>query len=60
MRKGPQESAKKFSIGFNKRGNDGNIWTIVKNKNGVKRWQKIKNKTTKNKTTKKKKNTIST
>ena len=43
-RKGPEESATKFSIGTRKKGNDGNTWTITKNKNGVKRWQKIKRK----------------
>ena len=37
--KSPEESANNFSIG-----NDNNIWTIVKNKNGVKRWQKKTNK----------------
>ena len=40
MRKGPEESATLFSVGTKKKGNDGNIWVIVKNKNGVKRWQK--------------------
>ena len=40
MRKGPEESATLFSVGIKKRGNDGNMWIIVKNKNGVKRWQK--------------------
>jgi hypothetical protein len=33
MRKGPEESATKFSVGIKKKGNDGNIWSIVKNKN---------------------------
>ena len=40
MRKGPEESATLFSVGIKKKGNDGNMWIIVKNKNGVKRWQK--------------------
>ena len=40
MRKGPEESATNFSVGKEKEGNDGNIWVIVKNKNGVKRWAK--------------------
>ena len=40
MRKGPEESATLFSVGIKKRGNDGNMWIIVKNKNGVKRWKK--------------------
>ena len=43
-RKGPEESATKFSVGIKKIGNDGNTWTITKNKNGVKRWQKTKRK----------------
>ena len=42
-RKGPSESATKFSIGIKKKGNDGNMWKIVKNKNGTKRWSKISN-----------------
>ena len=40
MRKGPEESATKFSVGIKKTGNDGNTWIITKNNNGVKRWQK--------------------
>ena len=47
MRKGPEESATLFSVGTKKKGNDGNMWVIVKNKNGVKRWQKKTNKTAK-------------
>jgi len=47
MRKGPEESATKFSIGTEKKGNDGNMWVIVKNKNGVKRWAKKTSKTKK-------------
>ena len=52
-RKGPSESSTNFLIGAKKKGNDGNRWIVVKNKNGVRRWQKIpeKNKTAK-KTTK--------
>ena len=42
MRKGPEESATKFSIGTRKKGNDGNAWVITKNKNGVKRWQRTR------------------
>ena len=54
MRKGPDESATLFSVGTKKKGNDGNMWVIVKNKNGVKRWQKdlFKKKVTKRKTSK--------
>ena len=50
-RKGPSESATLFSVGVKKKGNDGNIWIIVKNKNGVKRWKKhiFKKKVTKTK-----------
>ena len=44
MRKGPEESATKFSVGIKKKGNDGNVWSIVKNKNGVKRWKKTQKK----------------
>lgn len=40
-RKGPSESAKKFTLGERKRGNDGNIWEIVQTRNGVKRWKKL-------------------
>ena len=52
-RKSPTTSATKFSFGTKKKGNDGNIWIIVKNKNGVKRWQRT-NKTKKRKKSKKK------
>ena len=41
IRKGPSSSATKFSVGTKKKGNDGNMWKIVENKNGVKRWLKI-------------------
>jgi|TARA_B110000305_G_C19130320_1_gene488599 ribosomal protein L24E len=41
IRKGPVSSAGKFSIGTRKKGNDGNMWKIVENKNGTKRWLKI-------------------
>ena len=40
MRKAPKESATKFSVGTKKKGNDNNIWMIVKTKKNVKRWQK--------------------
>jgi predicted Fe-Mo cluster-binding NifX family protein len=40
-RKGPTESATKFNLGAKKKGNDGNMWIIAKNKNGLKRWVKI-------------------
>ena len=41
VRKGPSESATKFSIGFVKKGNDGNMWKIVATAAGVHRWAKI-------------------
>jgi hypothetical protein len=41
-RKGPSKSATLFKNGTIKVGNDGNKWVIVTNKNGVKRWQKMK------------------
>jgi hypothetical protein len=58
-RKGPSESATKFKVGAKKKGNDGNIWIIVKNKNVVKRWKKISGQNKMRKTFKsKKKNTV--
>lgn len=47
VRKGPASSATKFSLGTKKKGNDGNMWKIVQNKNGTKRWLKISNKSNK-------------
>ena len=41
VRKGPSESATKFSVGFKKKGNDGNMWKIVVTAAGVHRWAKI-------------------
>lgn len=49
-RKGPSSSATKSSVGTKKKGNDGNMWKIVKNKNGAKRWLKMSNVTLKNRT----------
>ena len=70
-RQGPTESAKNFTIGTKKRGNDGNMWVIIQTKNS-KRWSKVNktkktkktnnlgnNKTTKNIINKSKKNDIS-
>ena len=37
-----------YDIGTKKKGNDGNMWVIVENKNGVKRWKKILNNKNKN------------
>ena len=39
-RKGPSESATKFPVGTEKKGNDGGLWVVVVNKNGVQRWKK--------------------
>jgi len=47
-RKGPSSSATKYSVGTKKKGNDGNMWKIVKNKNGTKRWLNMSNVTLKN------------
>ena len=41
-RPSPSDSATKFKLGTKKKGNDGNMWIIVENKNGVKRWSKNK------------------
>lgn len=51
-RKGPSESATKFNLGTKKKGNDGNMWKIVENKNGTKRWLKISNNKSKTKKSK--------
>ena len=60
-RKGPTASATIFPVGTEKRGNDGNIWVIVQNKNGINRWQKssskVLSKVSKVKYTKKKRKT---
>ena len=49
MRKGPSSSATKSNVGTKKKGNDGNMWKIVKTKNGTKRWVKMSSVTLKNK-----------
>lgn len=56
VRKGPAFSATKFSLGTKKKGKDGNMWKIVKNKNGTKRWLKISNNITRKKYVKIKQN----
>lgn len=48
-RKGPNSSATLYKIGTKKKGNDGNIWIIVENKNNIKRWQLYKKSQTINK-----------
>ena len=39
-RPSPNKSATEFTEGVKKKGNDGNIWIIKKNKNGVNKWIK--------------------
>ena len=38
-RPSPSTSATLYPVGHTERGNDGNMWIIVSNKNNVKRWQ---------------------
>jgi hypothetical protein len=40
-RKGPSESATKFSVGFIKKGNDGKMWKIIATESGIHRWSKM-------------------
>lgn len=54
IRKGPYVSATKQLIGTKKKGNDGNMWKVIENKNGIKRWLKISNDISTNKTRKNK------
>lgn len=42
MRLSPTESATLYNIGYVKKGNDNNLWIIVIDKNGVKKWKIIK------------------
>jgi len=51
-RKGPSESATKFSVGTKKQGNDGNKWVIIATSSGTHRWKKLENNKTKKKTSK--------
>tara|TARA_B100000963_G_C22551948_1_gene637204 strand:+ start:292 stop:1008 length:717 start_codon:yes stop_codon:yes gene_type:complete len=39
-RKGPEESATKYPVGTEKKGNDGNMWVINASKKGIQRWVK--------------------
>ena len=39
-RKAPNDSATEFKVGFKKKGNDGNMWQVMKTAKGVKRWIK--------------------
>ena len=41
-RKSPEKSATLYKIGTKKKGNDGNTWIIVENKNNIKKWQLYK------------------
>lgn len=49
-RKGPEESATKFNIGYKKHGNDGNMWVIVATSSGTHRWKKLQTSTKKKST----------
>ena len=40
-RPSPSESATQFKEGTKKKGNDGNMYIITVNKNGVRRWKKV-------------------
>jgi hypothetical protein len=40
-RPSPSESATGFAAGTVKKGNDGNMYRVVVNKNGIQRWQKV-------------------
>ena len=40
-RKAPTNSATKYKTGTRKKGNDGNMWKVVENKNNIKRWVKV-------------------
>ena len=40
-RPSPTESATLYPIGYEKEGNDGNMWRIIEDKNGVRRWSKF-------------------
>jgi hypothetical protein len=45
LRPSPSQSAKLFNVGQRKKGNDGNMWQVKQNVNGVKRWVKYSKKT---------------
>ena len=40
-RKGPSESATIFPVGYRMKGNDGNRWEVMADKNGTKRWKRV-------------------
>ena len=39
IRLSPTQSATLYKLGAKKKGNDGNIWTVIETKNGIKRWR---------------------
>ena len=47
LRKSPIQSATLYKVGTKKKGNDGNTWIIVTNKNNINKWQRV-NKKSKN------------
>jgi predicted DNA-binding WGR domain protein len=48
-RKGPEESATKYPVGTEKKGNDGNMWEINVSKKGIQRWVKKEDKSARGK-----------
>ena len=54
-RPSPTETATEHKVGKKKKGNDGNMWKVVKTKKGVKRWQKVSKNMSKKKSSLKKK-----
>lgn len=44
VRPSPSTSATLYKTGTKKTGNDGNVWAVVENVNGIKRWKRYKNK----------------
>ena len=48
-RKGPEESATKYPVGTEKKGNDGNMWVINVSKKGIQRWVKKEDKSARGK-----------
>lgn len=54
VRPSPETSATLYKVDTKKTGNDGNIWKVVENTNGVKRWKLDRKKTSKSGTKEKK------
>ena len=46
-RPSPTETAIEHNVGKKKKGNDGNMWKVIKTKKGIKRWQKVSKKVSK-------------